>query len=349
MAGVTGTRQDWKHVARHVYRDVREKNLPSHAQLIAYNLLFSIAPLLIFVTAFCGFVVQQVNDNAANPVEPVLDWLRGSVPRATVEFLEQPLTQALNTSPGFLISIGGILALWSAKGAIGAITNGLNAAYGVKDSRSWLVRTATAMGLTIALALAVIVSSGVFFLGTGVGQTAADAIGLGTAFATVSTWLRWPLIAVLVVAAITLLHQYAPDVSAPFRWYLPGATLTLVLTVIASLALGIYFQLSTGFEAYGVFGGVLAFIFFLYVLGLVILIGGVFNAAVQEELPGARRDIGEHREDTAVASGDGHPVATGAMPYRPPSNAAPLGVRIATAVTAVTAAAVLVVRRILRR
>lgn len=301
MVVVAGTKQDWKQVAKHIYRDVRQKDLTGHAQQIAYNMLFSIGPLLIFITAFCGFVVQRVNAGASNPVQPVLDWLRDNLPSSAAEFLDEPVRQALNTSPGFLISFGGIFALWGAKGAISAIMNGLNTAYGIKESRSWPVRTGTAIGLTIGLALALIISSGVFFLGTDLGQTVADAIGVGSAFATASMWLRWPLVACLVVAIIVLLHRYAPDFSAPLRWYLPGAAFTLVLTVAATLGIRVYFAVSSGFEAYGVFGAVLAFIFFLYIISLVILIGGVVNAAIQQELPRAQRDIEQasHRRDHA--------------------------------------------------
>ncbi|CAA9549936.1 MAG: hypothetical protein AVDCRST_MAG43-975 [uncultured Thermomicrobiales bacterium] len=291
MASVVGRTKDWKKVARHIYQDVRHKDLMGHAQQIAYNVLFSIGPLLIFITAFCGFVVQQVNADASNPVQPVINWLRNNLPSSAAEFLDEPVRQALNTSPGFLISFGGLLALWGAKGAVGAVMNGLNTAYGIKETRSWAVRTGTAIGLTVGLAIALVVASGVFFLGTDLGQTVADAIGVGAAFATASTWLRWPLVACLVVAIIVLLHRYAPDFSAPLRWYLPGAAVTLILTLAATVGLRFYFQLSTGFEAYGVFGAVLAFIFFLYIISLVILVGGVVNAAIQQELPRARQDI----------------------------------------------------------
>ncbi len=289
MTAATGTGKPWLDVAKHILNAVMHKDLMGHAQKIAYNVLFSLGPLLIFVTALCGFVVQQVNEDPANPVQPVIDWLRANLPPSAAEVLEEPVEQALNTSPGFLLSIGGLLALWGAKGAIGAIMDGLNAAYGVEESRSWLIKTGVSIGLTIGLAMALVIASGVFFLGTDLGQTVADAVGLGSAFATISTWLRWPLVACLVVAVIVLLHRYGSNFSAPLRWYLPGAAVTLILTMFATFALRIYFSVSTSFEAYGVFGAMLAFIFFLYVIGLVILVGGVFNAAIQQEIPHAKR------------------------------------------------------------
>lgn len=300
MSSITEGKSVWAQVAIRLYQDVRHKDLMGHAQRIAYNVLFSIGPLLIFLTAFAGFIVQQVNADAPNPVQPVVDWLRENLPSSAAEFLEQPVQQALDTDPGFLISFGGIFALWGAKNAIGAIMNGLNTAYGVEERRSWPVKTGIAIALTIGLALSLVVASAVFLLGTDLGQTVADAVGLGSEFATVSMWLRWPLVACLVIAVIVLLHRFAPDLRAPLRWYLPGAAFTVVATMLATAALRLYLSMSTSFEAYGVFGAVLAFIFFIYVIGLVILMGGVVNSAIQEIVPRARNAIESGRHPDPV-------------------------------------------------
>jgi len=286
MGNRIGTKQFRVTDAKRFVQDVRSKPLTGMSQQIAYNILFALGPLLIFITAFCGFVTQQVNAESANPVKPVTDWLNDNLPNEAADFLREPVANALTTTPGFLISFGGLFALWGAKGAMGAIMEGLNAAYGVKDSRSWLVRTGTAIGLTIALAVALILSGALFFLSSDVGQDIADDIGLGVAWSTASTLLRWPIMACLAVGIIVLLHRYAPDFKAPLRWYLPGAAFTLVMTLLATLGLRLYFATASSYsEAYGVFGAVLACVFFLYVIGMVILIGGVFNGTIRGGAP----------------------------------------------------------------
>lgn len=275
---------DWKSLGGHMVKAARKRDLPGLAQQIAYNILFALAPMLIFVTAFCGLVVQRVNSDARNPVQPITDWLNANLPAEAADFLRQPVENALSTSPGFLLSTGGVLALWGAKGAMGAVMKGLNAAYGIKESRSWVVATLVSIGLTIALAVAVLLSAGLLFLGTDAGFKVADKIGLGTAWATVSSWARWPFLAASVIVIIVLLHRFAPDRKADLRSYLPGAVATLLLIVLATLGLRIYFAVSGGFgAAYGAFGAVLAFVFYLYVIGLVILVGGVINATVQDD------------------------------------------------------------------
>jgi len=271
-------------------RDVRSRRLTGMSQQIAYNILFALGPLLMFVTAFCGFVTQRLNAGSANPVKPVTDWLSANLPREAAQFLEEPVANALTTSPDFLLSFGGLVALIGARGAMGAIMEGLNEAYGVRETRSWLIRTATAVGLTVALAVALIVSATALFLSSEAGRDIADRIGMGTAWSTASTWLRWPLIAVLVVWVIVLLHRYAPNFRAPLRWYLPGAAFTVVMMLLAALGLRVYFAVAGSYsEAYGVFGAVLAFVFFLFVAGMVMLMGGVLNGTLRGDPPGAMK------------------------------------------------------------
>jgi membrane protein len=186
---------------------------------------------------------------------------------------------------------------------VSALIKGLNAAYDVEeDSRSWITQTLVAVGITVGFGLLLGVSSLFFILGTGIGEDIAGAIGLGGAWATVSTWLRWPIIAAVVVLGVALLHRYGPDIDAPLKWYLPGAAFTVVAMLIVTLLLGVFFAVSGGYsEAYGTFGAVLAFIFWLYVMGLLILVGGVINRAVQSEVPAAQRDVRDHQANGAAA------------------------------------------------
>lgn len=294
---------DWKDdstsIVKLVFRAVKEKDLTGLAKEIAYNILFAIAPLLIFITAAAGAVTQVVNSDQPNPAQPVLRWMSERLPSEAASFLQEPMENALQTQPGFLLSFGALFALWGAKNAITGIIKGLNAAYNIdEDNRSFIRKTLVSIGLTIGLALMIGLAGLVFVFGTGVGQDIADAIGLGSAFATTSEWLRWPVIAAVVILAVTLIHYVGPNVDANLRWFVPGAVFTVVTMVLATFALGIYFNVSGGYtEAYGTFGAVLAFIFWLYVMALLVLLGGVINMAIQKEVPPAHGNVDEENTD----------------------------------------------------
>lgn len=278
----------------------KEKDLTGLAKQIAYDILFALAPLLIFLTAAAGAVTQVVNSDMQNPAEPVLQWMTDTLPQDAANFLEEPMANALTTDPGFLLSFGAIFALWGAKNAMSGIIKGLNTAYDVDDdSRSFIRRTLISIGLTIGLALMLAAAGAIFVLGTGLGEDLAEGIGLGSAWATVSTWLRWPVIAIVVVVAVALIHSYGPNIDADLKWFLPGAAFTVVSMVIATFLVGLYFSFSGGYsQAYGTFGSVLAFIFWLYVMALLILLGGVVNMAIQREVPPARSNVEEEMSDS---------------------------------------------------
>lgn len=91
-------------VGKQIFHAVREKDLSGLAQQIAYNILFALAPLLIFITAAAGAVTQVVNSELQNPAAPVLEWMQETLPADAVSFLQEPIASALSTDPGFLLS-----------------------------------------------------------------------------------------------------------------------------------------------------------------------------------------------------------------------------------------------------
>ena len=297
---------------RTAVRTFLDKDVTGLAQQIAYNILFAVAPLLIFLTAFSGLIVQQVNADATNPALPILEWLDDNLPSDAAEFLKGPVESALTTSPRFLLSIGGVLTLWSAKNAMAAIMNGLNAMYGLEDSRSYVKKNAIALLLTIWLAASILVSGTLQLLGTEAGQDIADWAGLETVWSTAVRLLQWPVTAALVTLVIVMIHRFAPIFDGPLRWYLPGALLTTIGLAMSTFGLQIYFASFGGFSAaYGVFGAVLAFIFWLYVVSVVILAGGVVNATLFATHPPAKTALADYQEAKVLGYKPGQPETSG--------------------------------------
>lgn len=296
---------------RTAVRTFLENDVTGLAQQIAYNILFAVAPLLIFLTAFSGLVIQQVNADIANPALPILDWLDTNLPSDAADFLKGPVESALTTSPQFLLSIGGVLTLWSAKNAMAALMKGLNAMYGLEDTRSFIKRNAVALLLTIGLAASILVSGTLQLLGTDVGQDIADWAGLGAVWETAVRWLQWPVTAALVTLVIVMIHRYAPRFDGPLRWYLPGAVVTTFGLALSTFGLQIYFARFGGFSAaYGVFGAVLAFIFWLYIASVVILAGGIVNATLFAIHPPAKTALADYQEAKVLGYKPGKAVTS---------------------------------------
>lgn len=266
-----------------ITKQIIQRDLQGMAAQIAYRLIFALMPMLIFLTASAGFVAQRIG--ITNAMDHITGWLQEHASPEIANVLAGPIAHALKTNPESLLTFGGLLTLWSARGAVASIISGLNLAYGVKDGRSWIVRQLLYIGLTIGLAVCVVVSSLLNLLGSEAGKRLAGPIQLGSTWLWISAWLQWPVTTALVIVLVALLHFLGPDVHVGFGWILPGALLTVMFWIAAIYLLRFYFGIASGFaEAYGVFGAMLAVSFWIYIMGLILLIGGTVNAVIHRVL-----------------------------------------------------------------
>ena len=307
--------------AKAALADFQEDDLQGLAAEVTYHLLFALIPLLIFFTALTGFIGPAIGVN--NVVEQITQWMESgtNLPDVTIEQVVKPIQEILSNQAGGFLTFGALLALWGGKNALAAFMKALNVAFDVKETRPWWKKTAIAIGLTLALGVAIIASSVFFIAGSWLGDTVFSWLGWGSTWATIWGFLRWPLIVVLLVVSLAFFYSAGPNVTAPFRWLTPGSVLAVLLWGVATFGLSIYFSRFAGYvDTYGPLGGVLAFVFWLYLMSLILLLGGEFNSVLarvhspetQAQLAdpakamsgvGAKRRAASGGEETAKALG----------------------------------------------
>jgi membrane protein len=278
-------RRDVVAVARCMYQRFRRDDLQGAAAETAYHVLFSIVPLLLFLAALTGYVSAWLGVN--DTIDEVTGWLEETLPDETAEAVIDPIQTLLETQSGGLLSTGGVLALWGARNAMGALIKGLNTAYDAPEARPWWRKQLLAIGLTVGLGLSLVAGSTIFVYGALAGDELARLVGLGDAWAATWSFLQFPLVVVLLMVGLAFLYWAGPNVDLPFRWISPGSVLAVLGWVAATYGLSVYFAHFAGYTAYGALGAVLAFIFWLYVMGLILLVGGELNAVIARYRRGA--------------------------------------------------------------
>lgn len=266
------------------------------SQQIAYNILFSFAPLLIFLTGCLTLLAQWMNRDLDSPAQPIIHWINQNLPAEVASLIDAPLRSALDTDASALLSIGGVLALWTAKNAIASMMRGLNATYGIREMRPFLQHNGVAIGLTVCIVVSAIAISLLQLLGTRLGGEVADRLGFGDVWNTFVEDVQLPITLGVLVLALVTLHRFGPTFRGPFRWYLPGAIVTVLGVIVASLGFRLYFSLFSDVTAYGAFGALLVFLLFLYIVSMVILLGGVINASLLQTYPPAQRALKRFHE-----------------------------------------------------
>ena len=153
-------------------------------------------------------------------------------------------------------------------------------AYDVKESRSLLKQYALAVGLTLGIALLVVISAVIVLFG----DTIVEALSHGGAIADVWKIAQWPLVLALILFAFAVTYYSAPDLpNRQWHWITPGAILGLVLWMAVSVALRIYLHFFGSYSAtYGSLGAVIVMLLWFDLSGVAVLSGAALNGVLQK-------------------------------------------------------------------
>jgi Virulence factor BrkB len=111
-------------------------------------------------------------------------------------------------------------------------------------------------------------------------QQIANQLGVGAQTWTLLQFLRWPLVFVLLVVAVSVLYRFAPNIAAPWPSILVGATAFAIGWLLATLAFAVYVANFSNYGAtYGSLGSVIILMLWFY-LTAVLLVSGAELAAV---------------------------------------------------------------------
>jgi membrane protein len=257
--------------------DLFADRCPQFAAAIAYRVLFSLFPLTILLVSVFGLVLQddelrrRVVDFLIE-ILPVSEEGRAEVERS-IEGIATPLS-AIG-----LVSLAALL--WGASGMMASLRLGLEAALKVERGRppvhAKLVDFVAVLGAGTLVLLVVGLSTAGAFLGSVLDRLAEQA-GLDAHPA--AMLLRDGVQVAVIGLTALLLYRFVPARRIRPRDALAGAALTALSIWGATKLLSFVF--SDVFRTnliYGSLAGVMTFLFFVYVIALLLLLGAEFAYA----------------------------------------------------------------------
>lgn len=269
----------WKTLATRVWGELYEGELLTHSAALSFYFLFALIPLLVFLVTLLGFFVEGGTQLRAS----LFAYLARIVPVSAFVLISTTLDEIGTSASGFRLWVGLITALWLASSGVAALSDSLNAMYGVRESRPWWKKRAWALGLTAALVILIMSALVLVVYGGDIGETVAARIGQGTLFTTVWTTLQVPVAVLFVLLAFALIYYFAPDLyEQKWYWITPGSLLGVILWLIVSGILRTYLHFWNAYSVtYGSLGAVIILMLWFYVTGIAILLGGKINAEIE--------------------------------------------------------------------
>lgn len=276
----------WRQLGVRLWRQVYEDELLARCAELAYFFLFSIFPLMLFLTTLLGYADAYTGMRADlfrllarfTPSRDVTTLLHGTL---------DEITKARNSAK---LSLSLVAALWVASNGMLAVSRTLNHAYGLKETRKWWWRRLLALALTLAFSVLVVIALTLIFSGGSMGEALANRVGFGVAFYVVwHVFVRWPLILLFLVISFEMVYNFAPNQgkSANRHWVTPGGVAGVGLWLLACFGLRLYLAYFRSYTtAYGSLGAVILLLVWFYLTAFAILMGGEINSEIGKEIAG---------------------------------------------------------------
>jgi membrane protein len=268
-------RRSWFGVLKRTIANFRANDLTDWAAALTYYGIQALFPALLVLISLIGLA-------GASTAQSLIDNIASSAPGSAKDIITNAIRglQSSKGSAGVLFVVGIALALWSASAYVGAFSRASNAIYEVGEGRPfWKLRPQQVL-ITLVMVVLMAVSAIAVVVTGGLAQQVGKLVGVGSTAVQVWDIAKWPVLVVLVSIMIAVLYWGAPNVKQPgFRWISPGSILAVVLWIVASAAFALYVANFSNYnKTYGSLGGVIAFLVWLWISNVAILLGAAFDA-----------------------------------------------------------------------
>ena len=269
----------WLELAKRVWKETTDDKMFGRAAELSYYFLLALFPLLIFLTSIIGLVIGE----GTGTRQTLFSYLGRIMPQSAFQLIEATMVEVSAGSSGGKISFGLLAALWAASNGMSAITESLNVAYDVEESRPWWKTRLVAIILTVALSVLIISALLLVVAGGHIGESLGGYLGYSSAFATAWKIIQWPVVLAFMILAFALIYYFAPDLrEQAWSWLTPGAAIGVALWLLVSLAFRVYLQFFDSYnKTYGSLGAVIILMLWLYFTGAAVLIGGEINSEIE--------------------------------------------------------------------
>jgi membrane protein len=243
------------------------------AAQLAYFAILSLFPFAMFVLTLVGYIPLHGLD------AQILGSIYSVMPLDVAKLCEATLKEIIGKQRGWLLVSTLLFALWTASGGASGLITALNRAYDVSETRAaWKVKL-RALAVTLGGVVAIIVATAAMLVGPEIVRAIWDFVGFGGAFDRLWSILRWPVATLAMMTMVACMYYFLPNVRQKWRFITPGSTVAVLAWILASLGFRVYVSHFTSYaKTYGALGTVVVLLVWLYLSGLMIILGGEINA-----------------------------------------------------------------------
>jgi len=277
MDHVTGPARRLLKIGKRVLEEIAHDDLSGVAAQMTYYFMLALFPALILLVGLLDALPLEKN------VGNLVNSLFSGLPEDVATMLSRYVSDFASRRPPGSLLLWILAALWATSRGMRGARKGLNRVFRCKPTNNLLLIRLQDVGLTIAGLLLMGLAYLLLIGGRQLGNLVVDFSGLDISMQVVWNWLRLPATLLLMTSFVVLVYRYLPSRRVALRPLLAGA----LPTVVAWMLLGSVFRfwlrhLGNFDEIYGGLTSFFLLMFLLWLISLVLLLGGEVTARLDD-------------------------------------------------------------------
>lgn len=263
---------------------VIENDFFGMASEMGFMLCIGICPFMLFLTALFGWIGKH------SFMGPIFIFMQNIVPSDALNVINTVLNEIFFYSKGGLIAaIGFGVTLFLSTNTMAIVAKGLNRAYKIKETRSFIYSRLLALVMVFVHTLVLFLSITMIVFGKVIITFLVTYLGMTQHLANIMLFVRWPIAFLTLFILAYLSYYILPDLMGNERLRrhsaLPGSIFFCISWLLGSWGFSLYINnLHTYNFVYGTIAGFAIMMMWLYYTSLLILIGGEINSQLYEKL-----------------------------------------------------------------
>jgi membrane protein len=247
----------------------------SMASHLAITALMALFPFLIFATTLASFLGAEAFAETA--VHLVFDtW-----PEQIAAPISREVVNVLTVPRSDLLTYGVLLAAFFASNGIESLRTALNRAYRVVETRSFIFRRIQSLAFVIIATIGFLAISVLLVFAPLIVRLAlARFEWIEPYLGTITLW-RYVIASTVIVLGLVAVHIWLPAGKRRFVDIVPGILFTLIAWLAGSTIFAAYLDnFSSYVNTYAGLASIMVAVVFLYIVSMIFILGGEFNAAI---------------------------------------------------------------------
>jgi membrane protein len=268
----------WKDVLLRIWKNIGNDRVIVVAAGVTFYSILAVFPAIAALVALYGLFADPAT------ITSHLDSIAGLVPGGAIEVMRDQITRVTSqgsTTLGLTFIVSLLVSLWSANAGMKSLFDALNLVYNESEKRGFFKLNLVSLVFTVLTIVFVLVAIGALV----VVPIVLNLLGLGGVTELVVKIARWPALFIVVTFALAVLYRYGPSrEKARWRWLTWGSVFAAVGWLVVSILFSWYAENFGNYnKTYGSLGAIIAFMFWLWLSIIVVLVGGELNAETEHQ------------------------------------------------------------------